>query len=821
MKKFGNSSKKQLIKPLTLLLLLGCMVLLFQLQARREDRCIPLYSLMQSGLIDEKDSPLAPFFLPFENLYAFFTEQKTSKQQANINDWYNRICQKAKKADIAELIYRSSSSDIKLLLTALKSKSASLRPEMRHNSFARYLRKSGCTETVRYLLYAKNCEPYLIASDVWEEEGKDTASMQELIKIGEQHINECASDYLKLRYLYQLMRLAHYMGNSKQALQLYDELMPFILLPQTMVGNDYSIIYFWIQELRAGALQVVGQRAQAAQLFAFCFLHRPECRASSFASFHISSDEEWQQALALCNDDEERATLYALRAQTPNSRALEEMQAIFKLKKRPDYLEVLLLKEIKELETQILPRFYPYRKKLRPQRFSQQKISPDVMQYLLDLRAFSHQVGQSNIAVHPNLWKIAEAYLFLLAGDYYEGQKLLDDLQNQNLNPQLAQQLKVLSAFATISSFKASKLPAETEERQKALSEIEAKAYELLVSSSVINDNPKKYQSKAVKAYLIDQMAQLYEQLGHQGLKFRCLYPDIFFLQLNPQTSIIEDLRQVIQNLNEIERNQELLTFRFQQALTRDTSGESLDPLLANLQGLLSLQAFNLPRAINYLNEVPAALRDQFGRAAPFKFTFIDSSRFSNPDSSDLYNRYQFAKKMLNLRYEIEANVDNPSKPLYLTGLGLYNTTYFGHAWILRDEYRDPNNWNRLGLDSIYPYPGAPYGNKEVMDVRLPLSFFRKALLSAKLNRDTALAAQAAYMAAKCEQILYFQSKEFPGIPKENVIPAVPDKYRTYFEVLRTEFQETMFYDYLLDECLYFRNYVLRKESGSDIFTED
>ncbi len=821
MKKFYKFwSTKPLIKALYLALLISCTVLLFHLKARSGSSCTPTYSLMQPGLLHRDDSPIAPFFLPFEDVYAFFKEQEISKMQANVNDWHERICRKAKKADIAELIYRSSKSDIKLLSTALKSQSMSLPPQMRHNSFARYLRKNACTETVSYLLYAKDCEPYLIASDVWEDEGKDVSSMQKLIREGKQAFAKCTSDYLRLRYLYQLMRLAHYMGDSDQALQLYEELMPFILLPETMVGDDYSIIYFWIQELRGGALQATGQQAKAAQLFAFCFLHRPECRASSFASFKISSDEEWHKAIALCKDDEERATLYALRAQAPNSRALEEMQAIFQLKKCPDYLEVLLLKEIKEIEAQVLPLFYPYRKKLLPRRFATQKIQPDVLQYLIDLRTFAHQLAQSDMAVHPLLWKIGEAYLFLLSGDYYGGQKILDDLKRQDLKPELALQLETLSAFAAISSFKAANLPASIEERQKLLSEIEARAYELLVASPAIIDNPRKRQSYALKAYLLDQMAKLYEQLDHPGLKFRCLYPQLFFLKLNPQQAIIEDLRQVIQDLDEAAIKQSDLPFRFRRALTRDTSGQSLDPLLANLQGVLALQRFNLPRARQYLKEVPPALRDAYGVAAPFRFTFVDSSSYSSADSADLYNRYEFAQKMLTLRYEIEANIDNPSRPLYLTGLGLYNTTFFGHAWILRDEFRDPNNWNRLNQDSLYPYPGAPYGNKEVMDVRLPLSFFRKALLSAKLNEDTSLAVQAAYMAAKCEQILYFQSKAFPGIPKDNTIPAVPDEYRRHFEILRTEFSETEFYDILLDECLYFNNYVLKK-SVEDVFTDE
>ncbi len=819
MKKSGKYFSGRLLNKWLLLALLSAMLAwLFRLHARNDRRCTPTYSLMQPGLLPADASKIAPFYLPFEDVYAFFKKQKGSKAEANINDWHNRICRKAKKEDLIKVIYHTGRSTLKLLQTALRSKSMSLPHELRGNSFAKYLRKNACMETIDYLLYAKACEPYVLASDAWEDEQKDTGTMQSLIEEGREAFAKCQSDYLRLRYLYQLMRLAHYMGDARQALQLYEELIPSILLPEIVVGDDYSVIYFWIQELRGGALQALGQRAKAAQLFAFCFLNRPECRASSFASFQLLKDEEWEQALALCTSDEERATLYAMRAQEPNSRALEEMQAIYQLKKCPDYLEVLLLKEIKELEQELLVRFYPYRKKLLKGRFRQSRPHPDVMSYLLDLRAFVHQVGKSSMALHPELWQIGEAYLFLLAGDYYETQKMLEGLRPQVSEPALARQLELLSVFATINSFDVSKLPTKPHLRREAISQIEAQAYELLTLHPLLTENPRLRQRNALRALLLDQMARFYEETNHPGLKFRCLYPKLLFLKLNPQQPIIEDLLNVIQEARKQELGQDSLSFRFRKALTRDTSGQNLAPLLYNLQGIISLQKFQLARAMEYFKQIPPAMYDDFGRSTPFLATYVDgdtSTYIEKPeaDSTDWYNRYDFTQRLLSLGYEIDANIDTLASKYYELGVGLYNTTFFGHAWILRDEYRDLNNWNRLHPDSLYPYPGAPYGNIEMMNVRRPLLYFKKAMLDAQFNNDLELTAKAAYMAAKCEQVLYYQSKEFPGIPKGNVIPPVPDAYRTYFEKLRTELSETAFYTDLIYECIYFRNYVVSKDS--------
>ncbi len=818
----GKIPLKALLRPALLLAVL-LWPLLYLLSDNRKSYC--WYSLMEPGLLPEEASPIGPLYLPFEDVYAFYREQKTTQTQANVDDWRRRMCLPKKyEQGIYELVYKADRSTLKLLKTALRSKSMSLPYGLRGNAFARYLRKQGCFETVDYLLYARDCEPYLIATDAWEDEGRDVAVMQQLIEAGKKAFAKCSSDYLRLRYLYQLMRLAHYKGSSKQALSLYDTLMPFILLPETSVKyeegrEDYSIIYFWVQELRAGALQAVGERAEAARLFAFVFLHRPERRASCYASFKLLSDSEWKRALSLCEDDDERATLYALRAHVPDSRALEEMEAIYELGARPDYLEVLLLKEIKELERSIMVRFYPYQRKLRPERFATLRPHPDEMSYLIDMQAFVHKVSASGQAPHPGLWQIAEAYLFLLAGDYYEAQKLLEQLRLRVSKKALARQLGVLEVFAEITSFSAASLPGD-EHRDTLISEIETGAYNLLLESKWINDNPNAAQASALKAYLIDRMAQLYHQLDHPGLEFRCLYPRDFFLRLNPQEKIVEDLIEVLDELKKLElqldsTEENQWRFPFRKALTLSDEHTNLRPYLSDIRGVMMLQQANVPAALDYFNEVPPFMRDDLGSAAPFLFYWVDTSYTTRVlDSAEVYNRYEFARKLLDLKYKIEANVDDPSKLYFRMGLGWYNTTFFGPAWILRDHYRDPNNWSRLREDSIYPYPGSPYGNVEVMDVDLPLYYFRQALTHARLNGNFDLAAAAAYMAAKCEQIKYFQSKQFPGIPKGNVIPKVPDEYRTYFRLIHTEFKDTGFHADLLEECLYFRNYVMRTDSA-------
>jgi len=53
---------------------------------------------------------------------------------------------------------------------------------------------------------------------------------------------------------------------------------------------------------------------------------------------------------------------------------------------------------------------------------------------------------------------------------------------------------------------------------------------------------------------------------------------------------------------------------------------------------------------------------------------------------------------------------------------------------------------------------------------------------------------QQAFMAARCEQDLYFVSKEKPA-----------KKPRTFFQLLKKENSQTVFYNQIIKECKYLR----------------
>jgi len=89
--------------------------------------------------------------------------------------------------------------------------------------------------------YSFFCEPHVTRNgNAWDPPKRDPVAMKALIYEGERVFLKLKSNNLKLRYAYQLIRLAHYAKDYAMALDLYDRLLP-------RIDPVESIVHDWIQ----------------------------------------------------------------------------------------------------------------------------------------------------------------------------------------------------------------------------------------------------------------------------------------------------------------------------------------------------------------------------------------------------------------------------------------------------------------------------------------------------------------------------------------------------------------------------------------------
>lgn len=718
------------------------------------------YSFLHPYFVDPR-SDLAPFLLDFGLIQKFYKGQRVVQQQDNLVEWQERFCEVPEIKDLEYIIYKASADEMRRLRTAIGSKSIPLDYQLANNSFAHYLERNKCYETIDYLIFAKRCEPYVVRPQAWGKGKLPVDNMQRLIDLGKRVFMRTESHYIKLRYAYQLIRLAHYAKDYEQTLELYDFLMP-------KIDNDPSIIEDWILGHKAGAMLALGKNIEASYLYSKIFEKCPSKRESAFRSFKIKTDAEWHQCLLLCEDDHERANLYVLRANSENAIILEELKKIYELDPENVNLELLMVKEIQKLEKDLLgTQFNDHRNENRRIAKIPRQIAGS---YIIDLQKFVRRLIQDKKAKRPDFWIIAEGYLEVLAGNYYQAEKSFQKARELVKNDTLKQQLEVFELVLQISAIDTIDENVETEAARIKRSN---RWYEIFEDFTDFID---------------DKFVYLYQQNGHPGKAFRSRY-GLKELKPNPQMDILNDLL-VICDKPRPNRMEKEMVIQGDSTIKND---------LLDIKATLFMAEFQFEAALEVFKQMNRVEWDNYGVFNPFEFRFKDCVNCKISDSLRLYNKGELMERLLELDYKAKATADQNQAAYYyyLLGLGHYNMSYFSYSWKAIDYFRSGSSvssWNLKDGDNIIPHRYYPLGNKENFDCTRALFYFEKARsLATNIN----LGAQATYMAAKCERNIYYLNRGKGAT-----------RTYEYFRLLQTIYSDSDFYKNEMGKCKEFAAYV-------------
>lgn len=733
------------------------------------------YTFINPDIFNLRESD-APFLMSFTDLYnQYFKNETEQKQLDNLTEWQDRFCGLVTKEDLEFIIYKASIADLELLRTAAESKKMSAPARLANNSFADYVMDKKCVETVDYLIFAKRCEPYVTQNDAWSDVKKDYSAMRRLVTQGRKELMRTKSPYVRLRYAYQIVRMAHYARDYQLALDMYDFAIPKV--DRQLSRMEESFLPYWILGHKAGAMMALGQNVEASYLFSLIFENCPSKEHSAFQSFSIKTEEEWKACLLLCKNDRERANLYAIRGNLANAKAVKEMQAIYNLDPMNAHLEVLLLKEMKKLEKNLLGLAFNDKAKQNKRNYGIPK--PYMEDYLIEMQAFVRQVRADGKVPQLQLWHLAEGYLELLAGDFYAANKTFEEVGRLVEQEDLKKQLGTFQTVLKINAYR------------NINDNVENEIFTVLKE----NEAYKKYPD--FPDFLRDKLSFLYKKSQEPGKRFLVKYP-FNDLKPHPREDILRSLMLLATKQN---------PSRYEKMLLSDHEGESLVYELLDIQATTLMREYQLEAAFELYKEIPRTEWSKFGVFQPFKQHFDECVHcYQAADSSAMYNKGEMLEKMLDFEYKARGELDNNAPYFYQLGLAFYNTSYFGYSWGAMDYFRSGATWTRLhkDKDDIYPYPQFPYGNIEHTDVTKALYYFEKTKL---LSLNPELTARAAFMAAKCEQKMYFMSKQYKREPCCNQIPKLPDSYLVNFKMLKEKLSDTEFYEQMIEECYYFQVY--------------
>jgi hypothetical protein len=728
------------------------------------------------GGYDEDYAPSYSFFAPltFDRFYESNTAWDKTEDD-NLNDWEAYFKKGADRADISKIVYQVSADDMQKIRNYVQGK-GSLSAELKNNSLIKYWQKTPDLEAIDYLFYAKTCEPHAWKQDSWNEKtAKDKETMRWLADAGKKYYSEKASNnFLKMRFAYQAIRMAQYIGQNDKALEFYDELVVPIF------DQSQSVIRYWALAHKAGALRATGDITEANYVFSRIFDECPSKRVSSYLSIDIPNEKVWQGMLDKCKNVSEKSTLYFIRSLDKNSNILEEIKSVYALEPNSDKLPIMLVRSINELEYNLLSITPSYN--LLFYKGFQSYPQQDAIKKLLAVKGLVEQVLKEGNINEMSVWTLAAGYLDYVAGTPQRALNTFADLKKKERNNAIRSQIELFETAIEITQL------------SKIDDKIEDDIYEKV----------KKANQEHLKELMLDVFARLYHKQGQEAKAYLCKnYIDN--IKITPNLEVIRGMLELTDKKNtEFERDF-LLPRISNQYSESDTKNKPRD-VLKEIEATVLFSQDRLKEAISVYEQIPDEVIYNLS-ADPFQINIRDCQDCPPSQDAGKYNRRTLATKLQMLKDYADNNTIEQANYYFQLGAAYYNMTYFGNSWLATDYYRSSYDFEPARVQT---QTGKPDEHNTVVfaDCSKAKFYFDRAMKAALNRGNRELAAQACFMAAKCEQNQYYLNADTSPDYWYGISPSFLPENRRYFQQLAKEYKDTKYYKKALNECTYFHAFV-------------
>jgi hypothetical protein len=706
---------------------------------------------------------LEAFHFTYERLFDYDLLGSQASQTPNIAEWARYFGVSGDSKELQGLIYTSVEEDLRGTLAYLDGKRGTPVPKFKDYALMPVLQAGKFREAVAYLLFAKQTEPYVNGYDEWSGE-KPRGSAQAQKRAGEalKNMRSAKDERIKFRYAYQAVRLYHYYGQEAEAIQTFESNFKD-------AEKRAGLIYWWSLSDYAGALRNTGREAEAAYQFSRVWDQCPSRRIQAWYGWRILSDEVWDQTIARCKDNHEKAIQHFLRAYSPDAVAASDIEAIQRLEPNSKLVEFLVLREINKLESEVL-RWPGNIAQPMYQGFKEAE-NASVRDQVSELKRLIETTLRS-ASGDKDFWVLADAYLSFLMADFEAATAKLKAAQ-PTLSPLAALRARFLLLAVRIASTR--QIDPATEAA-------------LFDDVSRLRKELNEESAGHLASFLDEAMGWLYEKQG-QAAKARLARNQYYALFDRSSVAEVEAMIAFAAKPN-LSAYEQLLFSRM---------GESAVESLEELRATRMMAEGRYADAVAVMEKLPEAYRKKSTtfqlKANPFQGRITDIVHCDENACEDFtYNKLSYAKRVVSLQASLKQDPANAARHHLELGHAMYNTTFFGPGWHALDYFRSAAGWYYFGEDSEW-YQFDPKNFDEVIDMAPAEQHYRLAMALAK---DPELAAEACYYAAKCEQNRgYMEGTEMAN-------------YRENFALLSTRYRDTEFQQRLKTECRYYASYLNR-----------
>ena len=511
------------------------------------------YNLFNQEIMS--DERYRPFLLIYGSRY--YTND--TLRNGNIEEWRQYLG--LSYDETKYLVFKASRSDLQNLSKGKRAVDENL-------SFASADFMKNQKQALLYLAYAKYLEPYMriIPGEdtdfYWDlpeyEHNAGDLDYEKVKTVLTKSWNAESDNELKLRYGYQLVRLAHYTRRYQEAVQLFEQYVEPLKMRTEM--------YYYALAQKAGALRGMGETQRANRDFIRVFANSYDLKTMAYTSLTMGWDNEINFAdfVAGAADNNERNDIFFMMGYSDFNNPVNEIEKIVVTDPNAIQAKVLMVRAINMLERRMLLSYVPWGEGDDRSRY------PYLGQDDTEGRAFFNQAlrvsdMQRDKASDKNFWNLASSYLHFLNKDFELANNCLGNVKSTDAD--YMAMVKNLTAYIDIC--RQPKIDANTER------------YLFDNYAKMIKGEENYSLNMADNSFIGVVLSNRYGLQGEKAKSFLMLR-HVKAIEDNPEESLLDDIQSFLNKKKKTQLEEYI-------AATSTTEMANTNNYLAYVKGVLRL----------------------------------------------------------------------------------------------------------------------------------------------------------------------------------------------------------------------------------------
>ena len=724
-----------------------------------------------------------PFFLT-DGIYYPYVDEKNiyDEEHANVLDWSRHFKDEVDTVSVRQLVYNEILSNFATLNDASGKGGAGIAWMVKHND----------VEAFNYLKFAKDCEQFVgqasTPDEYWDYNYKPVKDSTDKVSLLDEAIRAIAkskTDFVKLRYGYQIVRMACYTRNYRDCIDYYDKYVEPI--------KTSSPIKYWALCLKARSLYKLGAKEYSKYCYAIvfdrCNSRRMLAKQGFFwAQQYYTTDKDAEKytdkasALDYCKDRLEKIPVYALSSMLDIYNHAEFLDSIYSIDPKSEMLDWLLVRGVNQYDRDIATQDgpgYGYVFNYQTTYYSDNEANAQMTNHRNEFVEFVAKCANANNTRRPDLWNLSAAFLYSSNQNYTDASRAFIAKVNNPSDSLITGEKFIVELLINVNAL----IPAQL---------TEAKEKELAEDFKRVSKLPATLRLKQVRSNLLLALADKYSKKGDKLKATLCTAASNHPITLTDRPRELPlDAMIAFAERKDKTPFEQLISAAYATDLNT----------LYNLKGTILLGQHQYKEAVAAFGK--SNLKDE-SRANPFMihiwdchdcdFHIADSTR--QKGARITLTKFELANRMLDLETKTKtAKGEDLAQTYFLLANATYNLSSFGNSWMLTEYPFFAEMWNRgqSQSDPLQKYYDAFFDCSKAKDLYLKAK---------AATRNKEFSAQCCFMIAKCDQTESYVLAPGSVDSTSNEID--------YFKLLKKDYNNTAFYSQALNECEYFRTYVAK-----------